>query len=155
MGESPEDLNYDCNYNMFLAKTMLSNLAKSEDRHKAVRWMRKLAQCNRSLEEMKLRNDFMYYLVINIQSGELQPPFVDNPPQAPLPTIAHLLPGGVGVDLEKEAEWADPHRGGKEPRPLLYENSPDGGEFLAAQPVPRCGAFCYLAVVARPSNLRD
>lgn len=33
----------------------------------------------------------MYYLVINIQAGELQPPFTDNPPQAPLPTIAHLL----------------------------------------------------------------
>lgn len=34
-------------------------------------------------------------------------------------------------------------------KPLLYEYSPDGGAFLAAQPVPKCGAFCYLAVVSR------
>lgn len=71
------------------------------------------------------------------------------------PSSLFFQPGGVGIDLEKEAEWADPKHGGKDPKPLLYENSPDGGEFLAAQPVPRCGAFCYLAVVARPSNLKD
>lgn len=45
-------------------------------------------------------------------------------------------------------------QGGKEPirKPLLYENSPDGGAFLASQPVPRCGAFCYLAVVSRDTK---
>jgi len=32
---------------------------------------------------------------------------------------------------------------------IIYQQSPDGGAFLAAQPVPRCGAFCYMAVVAR------
>lgn len=61
------------------------------DRQKAVRWMKKLATCNRSIEEMKLRNDFMYYLVVNIQAGELQPPFTEPPPASPLPDIAHLL----------------------------------------------------------------
>lgn len=53
--------------------------------------MKKLATCNRSLEERKLRNDFMYYLVVNIQQGELQPPFTEPPPTSPLPDIAHLL----------------------------------------------------------------
>lgn len=53
--------------------------------------MKKLTTCNRSLEEMKLRNDFMYYLVVNIQQGELHPPFTENPPASPLPNIAHLL----------------------------------------------------------------
>ena len=36
--------------------------------------------------------------------------------------------------------------------PLLYEQSPDGGAFLASQPVPRCGAFCYLAVVTKAQD---
>lgn len=53
--------------------------------------MKKLTTCNRTMEEMKLRNDFMYYLVINVQQGELQPPFTDNPPTSPLPHIANLL----------------------------------------------------------------
>ncbi|KAJ8933848.1 hypothetical protein NQ314_013770 [Rhamnusium bicolor] len=131
MGEAAENLNYDCNYNMFLAKIALSNLPRSEDRQKAVKWMKKLTTCNRSIEEMKLRNDFMYYLVVNIQQGELHPPFTENPPTSPLPNIANLLVSAGGR------------------KPMLYENSPDGGAFLAAQPVPRCGAFCYLAVVAR------
>lgn len=30
--ETAEDLNYDCNYNMFLAKTMLPNLNKTDGR---------------------------------------------------------------------------------------------------------------------------
>jgi hypothetical protein len=33
----------------------------------------------------------MYYLIVNIQQGELQAPFNENPPQKPLPSIAHLL----------------------------------------------------------------
>lgn len=107
MGEAAENLNYDCNYNMFLAKIMLSNLPTNEgksillcnfyltsdfsDRQKAVKWMKKLTNCNRSIEEMKLRNDFMYYLVVNIQQGQLQAPFTENPPPSALPSIAHLL----------------------------------------------------------------
>ena len=57
-----------------------------------------------------------------------------------------LQPGEVygGVD-EPDREAEEP---GTSPPPL-FEHSPDGGAFLAAQPVPRCGAFCYLAVVAR------
>nr|CAI5870261.1 unnamed protein product [Callosobruchus analis] len=146
MGEQAENLNYDCNYNMFLAKIMLSNLTRTEDRQRAVKWMKKLTTCNRSIEEMKLRNDFMYYLVINIQQGELQPPFTENPPTAQLPNIAHLLPGGIA---EVEVDEFGEQQPSSANKPMLYENSPDGGAFLAAQPVPRCGAFCYLAVVAR------
>ncbi|XP_066259694.1 uncharacterized protein [Euwallacea similis] len=143
MNEMAEDLNYDCNYNMFLAKIMLPSLNNTDDRQKAVRWMKKLATCNRSIKEMKLRNDFMYYLVVNIQQGELQPPFTEPPPASPLPDIVHLLHGGV---MEPNLdEWRD----GGQMGPMLYDRSPDGGAFLAAQPVPRCGAFCYLAVVAR------
>ncbi|XP_076256799.1 uncharacterized protein LOC143194095 isoform X2 [Rhynchophorus ferrugineus] len=120
------------------------------DKHKAIRWMKKLATCNKSIEEMKLRNDFMYYLVVNIQQGELQPPFTEPPPTSPLPDIAHLLPGGPAeVNLD---EWKEHAASGGTKKPMLYEKSPDGGAFLAAQPVPRCGAFCYLAVVAKESK---
>lgn len=50
-----------------------------------------MTTCTRSIEEMKLRNDFMYYLVLNVQNGELRPPFNENPPPGALPAIAHLL----------------------------------------------------------------
>lgn len=61
------------------------------DRQKVIRWMRKLSTCNRTINEMKLRNDFMYYLVLNVQNAELRPPFTDYPPTGPLPSLAHLL----------------------------------------------------------------
>ncbi|RZC41248.1 uncharacterized protein BDFB_006841 [Asbolus verrucosus] len=152
MSETVEDLNYDFNYNLFIAKTLLSNLTKQEDKTKATRWMKKLSSCNRTVNEIKLRNDFMYYLIVNIQHGELQSPFNENPPQKPLPSIAHLLPGGIEGEADEGGAFA-PTEGGPKKKPLIYQNSPDGGAFLAAQPIPRCGAFCYLAVVARkPEN---
>lgn len=55
-------------------------------------------------------------------------------------------------DLESAGTWTESAL--TKGKPMLYQNSPDGGAFLAAQPIPRCGAFCYLAVVSRakPSN---
>lgn len=117
--------------------------------------MRKLTTCNRSIEEMKLRNDFMYYLVMNVQNGELRPPFTENPPAGPLPGIAHLLPGGaeaVTGDTNVRFGEGESMRGSQ---PLIYQHSPDGGAFLAAQPIPRCGAFCYLAVISRSPKTEE
>lgn len=59
-------------------------------------------------------------------------------------------PGGADTGVEEAGNWADApgiSKGGQ--KPLLYQHSPDGGAFLASQPIPRCGAFCYLAVVSR------
>lgn len=53
--------------------------------------MRKLSTCNKSIDEMKLRNDFLYYLVLNAQEGELKAPFNEAPPAAPLLDLANLL----------------------------------------------------------------
>ncbi|KAF5293495.1 hypothetical protein FQA39_LY02980 [Lamprigera yunnana] len=146
MADTFEQLNYDYNYNMFLTKTMMANLTSVDDRQKVIRWMKKLSNCNRTINEMKLRNDFMYYLLLHVQNGELHPPFNENPPSGPLPALAHLLTGGTEVP-DDEGAWADSAFGKQ--KPMLYQHSPDGGAFLAAQPIPRCGAFCYLAVVSR------
>lgn len=160
-----EDLNYDFNYNLFIAKTLVGNLQKQEDKNRSIRWMKKLSTCNRTINEMSLRNDFMYYLIVNMQNGELQPPFNENPPQKPLPSIAHFLvtillfwrrssadllfqPGGAEGKTTENKQFEDA-QGSAPKKPFIYAHSPDGGEFLTAQPIPRCGAFCYLAVVAR------
>lgn len=60
-------------------------------------------------------------------------------------------PTGAEAQLEGAGKWAEssPMRSQK---PMLYSHSPDGGAFLAAQPIPRCGAFCYLAVVSRSKD---
>ncbi|XP_022916691.1 uncharacterized protein [Onthophagus taurus] len=125
MTEALEDLNYDFNYNLFLAKTMLTLLHNT-------------TSCEMDAE----------IGVMNVQNGELRPPFLDNPPPGPLPPIAHMLPGGAEAMSGPDGKWTDASQL-NEQKPLLYQHSPDGGAFLAAQPIPRCGAFCYLAVVSR------
>lgn len=57
--------------------------------------------------------------------------------------------GYVSLESEEVPEQAiDPAN----PLIEILERSPDKGAFLMAQPVPRCGAFCYLAVVSRNPN---
>lgn len=61
-----------------------------------------------------------------------------------------LKPTGVEAGLEGAGKWAEGSPRGQ--KPMLYSHSPDGGAFLASQPIPRCGAFCYLAVVSRSKD---
>lgn len=133
--------------------------------------MKYLSNCNNSLAEMKLRNDFMYYLVVNIQNYSLQEPFTSEPPNGLLTLHQNLLVRNVisfrflfysflfqpqHIECHASAAGWDPVNKndtddeiGESARPLLYQYSPDGGAFLASQPIPRCGAFCYLAVISQ------
>ncbi|XP_014255037.1 uncharacterized protein LOC106669808 [Cimex lectularius] len=154
-----EDLNYDCNYNLFLAKSLIPHLEEQKARQKAMGWLKKLVHSNRTIDEMKLRNDFLYHLVLNINNGKLEPPFDKNPPSGPLTAIAQLLPGG-GANVQHNTFGGDIAQQnilpagtgvmGKTERPMVDQSSPDGGAFLSSQPIPKCGAFCYLAVMSKP-----
>lgn len=109
---------------------------------------------------MKLRNDFMYHLVTAVQEGtELKSPFNQFPPSGPLKGLAYLLTGGPAGKKEaggsgSMGECETPPEDDAD-KPMVHKQSPDGGAFLAAQPVPRCGAFCYLAVVSKPPTKDD
>ncbi|BES99195.1 Hypothetical protein NTJ_12012 [Nesidiocoris tenuis] len=157
MAESQEDLNYDFNYNQFLGRSLMVNLRSAQEKQLVFRWLRKLSKSNRNVTEMRLRNQFMYALLMNLQEGQLHPPFREPPPAGPLPSFAQMLPGGTeGAGGSGSFRGQiDPRAGGWETssqRPLLYKHSPDGGAFLAAQPIPKCGAFCYLAIVSKPKE---
>lgn len=109
---------------------------------------------------MKLRNDFMFQLVTAIQDGELQPPFNQYPPSAPLDNLFYMLTGSAPSsgkkDMKKESgTWECDLSSEDTDQPMLYRQSPDGGAFLATQPIPKCGAFCYLAVVNKPTKKED
>ncbi|XP_024945022.1 uncharacterized protein LOC107271944 [Cephus cinctus] len=155
-----ESLMYDCNYNLFLVKTMLPNVRNVQDRQTAVRWLRFLKNCAKSIDEMRLRNDFMYYLVLNVQEGVLKAPFNKPPPNAPLMSIASLLPGTT--DILEEGDTSNEKFGkidqtasgvaGIPKKSQIMQRSPDGGEFLASQPIPDVGAFCYMAVITKKRN---
>lgn len=132
------------------------------DKHNVNRWVHKLLASNKTVADMRLRNDFMFQLVTAVQEGELRAPFNQYPPSAPLSSLTYLLTGaapaagGGAKDGKKDgAAWECDLSGEDTDKPLLYRQSPDGGAFLAAQPVPKCGAFCYLAVVSKPPAKED
>lgn len=81
------------------------------------------------------------YLVLQTQNGKLAPPF-DKPPN-----FSSLDKVGPIPDMSKEEIFPDDLK-----LPLIMQNSPDHGAFLVSQPVPKCGAFAYLAIVSRPAN---
>ncbi|XP_050527511.1 uncharacterized protein LOC126897731 isoform X2 [Daktulosphaira vitifoliae] len=154
------DLNYDMNYNLFLLKTSMQNLKSPQDKYNVNLWLQKLLASNKTTAEMRLRNDFMYHLVTAVQDGELRPPFTHYPPSQPLSDLAYLLTGGAPDLSEKDSKkgsgaWECELSSEETDKPMLYRQSPDGGAFLAAQPIPKCGAFCYLAVVSKPPKKED
>jgi hypothetical protein len=110
------------------------------DRRFAEKWILKLKDQKETIVIMQLRNKIMSALITQIQTRHLTAPFNSNPnfrklEDVPIPdtTPDHLLTDQLRL-------------------PQIMRQSPDQGAFLVSQPVPKCGAFCYLAVVSRPPN---
>ncbi|XP_011303232.1 uncharacterized protein [Fopius arisanus] len=125
---------------------MLPNVRNVEDKQNAVKWLRFLKTSAKSLQELNLRNEFMDHLVKSVQAGVMSPPFDTPPPNSSLTSMISLLPV---VDLDAE----DPSscRGSRRTSAIM-QRSPDAGAFLAAQPIPDVGAFCYVAVLTKKNN---
>ncbi|XP_012262264.1 uncharacterized protein LOC105689668 [Athalia rosae] len=152
--EEKASLNYDCNYNLFLAKRLIADMRHMRDRQRVIKWLRYLMSSNKSIQEMQLRNDFMYYLVLHLQEGTLRPPFDAEPPAVgSLVDIAGLIPGRIDNTENPEEIIASLEEPGGD-NPMVMKMSPDGGAFLAAQPVPHQGSFCYLAITTKKDEIR-
>ncbi|XP_043683086.1 uncharacterized protein LOC122636177 [Vespula pensylvanica] len=168
MDDDIASLNYDCNYNLYLAKRLVIDMKRFRgipchrftenlspyltlDRQNAVKWLRFLMKTNHDIAAMRLRNDFMHYLVLNLQESQLRPPFDKPPPSIEcLMDIAKLIvsPGKTevsddGVDSMTKLEDLI------EEKSMIMSLSPDDGAFLASQPVPHHGSFCYLAITTK------
>nr|XP_050866720.1 uncharacterized protein LOC127071463 [Vespula vulgaris] len=181
MDDDIASLNYDCNYNLYLAKRLVIDMKRFRgipfnldhrftenlspyltlDRQNAVKWLRFLMKTNHDIAAMRLRNDFMHYLVLNLQESQLRPPFDKPPPSIEcLTDIAKLIvsvfhsfveifqPGKSevtddGVDSMTKLEDLI------EEKSMIMSLSPDDGAFLASQPVPHHGSFCYLAITTK------
>lgn len=54
-------------------------------------WIKKLYQMCSTNEEMKLRNDYLWFLVVQLQSGHLDEPFLRLPVQKLVVPIAQAV----------------------------------------------------------------
>lgn len=177
MDELLKELNYDFNYLLHEVRTSSRHL-KLESRRTVEAWIQKLSTTNQSMEEVRLRNDFLFYLARSCEEGTLLPPFDQRPPTGYVLNSSHLmvtvkcfislreiisinpLPFKkpiLGTEMTAstsskpiyEAYSGPSSSGSQSQKAELFKRSPDGGAFLVSQPVPRCGAFCYLAVVSK------
>ncbi|XP_046836156.1 uncharacterized protein LOC124431857 [Vespa crabro] len=173
MDDDIASLNYDCNYNLYLAKRLVIDMKRFRgipfnyidhrfienlftyfalDRQNAVKWLRFLMNTNHDIAAMRLRNDFMHYLVLNLQESQLRPPFDKPPPIIEcLKDIARFIvsvPGKIDVTddaLDSLINLEDL----AEEKSMIMSLSPDDGAFLTSQPVPHHGSFCYLAITTK------
>ncbi|XP_055844002.1 uncharacterized protein LOC129910594 [Episyrphus balteatus] len=139
------NLNYDFNILLHQFENSLHDRLNNSDKRLAIAWINKLKSESSSIEEAYLRNDFLYYLVQSVEVGCLKPPFDQKPPNGRILSLKNVLPVNIKAKLENAPKPS-------QPRPEIFERSPDKGAFLAAQPVPRSGAFCYLAIVSKEKN---
>lgn len=88
-----------------------------------------------------MRNKIVAALIMQLQLGALEAPFNYNPRFTSLDQVQPI------PELTADNVFPPNFK-----LPFMMANSPDQGAFLVSQPVPKCGAFCYLAVVSRPPN---
>jgi hypothetical protein len=106
-----------------------------------MKWVEKLNTFSSKMSDLEMRNNIMMNLVFQTQLGNLTKPF-SSPPN-----FSSLEKVGPIQDMSKDEFFPEDLR-----LPLIMQNSPDHGAFLVSQPVPKCGAFAYIAIVSRPAN---
>ncbi|KAG5671178.1 hypothetical protein PVAND_001389 [Polypedilum vanderplanki] len=133
---------YNMRYLMFKSKIQ-ENLSKlsNEDKQLVARWVEKLNSFCTKMSDLEMRNNIIMNLLFQTQTGKLQKPFTSPP------TFSSLEKVGPIQDMDKDNLFPEDLR-----LPLIMQNSPDHGAFLVSQPVPKCGAFAYIAIVSRPMN---
>lgn len=62
-----------------------------EKRLTAVSWLNKLKIAGRDLEEARIRNDFLFYLMTSLENGVLEQPFDQTPPNVAFLELKSLL----------------------------------------------------------------
>ncbi|XP_017774750.1 PREDICTED: uncharacterized protein LOC108561364 [Nicrophorus vespilloides] len=123
-------LDQEFQFLLYLVKPYAALLPNSYDRTRVATWMQTLCSiADESCSSMRgIRNDYIMALLGYVHNLRLVGPFSQYPPIRALPPLAEA------------AKMA------AETKPITDPNGPDAAEFLASQPVPDDGAFCYIAL---------
>ncbi|XP_063221191.1 uncharacterized protein LOC134530364 [Bacillus rossius redtenbacheri] len=140
-----ESLNTNFNFNMIIARKLFGTLPTRNDRELVRQWIRKLKSCTSSINEMKLRNNFMFHLVINLRTGCLLHPFNKPPKQGPLNMAYASVDQCKGSDSGSDAD--------SERAPRNLPQPPPAARFLVPAPMPKVGAVCYMAMKCMGDNV--
>ncbi|XP_069703383.1 uncharacterized protein [Periplaneta americana] len=122
-------------------------------------WLEKLDKMNSCPEEMTIRNDYIWFLLLMMQNQRLTVPFNKLPPAGNLRHLAQVLPSKVYEDVlmasnqnmacldklpEEEENPSKEHELSGTPIPP--------SKFLDIQPKPKNGMMCYMGVFSSRHN---
>ncbi|KAL3279264.1 hypothetical protein HHI36_016776 [Cryptolaemus montrouzieri] len=145
-----QGLNENFFYNSMLARALLQILP-FRDRRSVRLWLDKLADMDNNDEEVTLRHEYMWFLLLMLETKQIREPFDRFPPKDLVP-LKDAVPRNIYEDVllwndqtSFSAEACkDPNAESIEAGgPPAKTSSP--AKFLASQPWPRNGVICYLA----------
>ncbi|EEB11265.1 hypothetical protein Phum_PHUM103430 [Pediculus humanus corporis] len=96
---SDESKEFLCN--ILLVKALLQYLPHSEKK-KAVEWLAKIQDPDENIGELKTRNEYSFYLLLNVQNGSMSQPFNKSPPPGKLKPLFRILPDYVYEEVLKQ-----------------------------------------------------
>ncbi|XP_050529228.1 uncharacterized protein LOC126898864 [Daktulosphaira vitifoliae] len=132
----------------FALRDIVNNSFKLEsqfDRVRCAEWVHKLTMLpDDSLENIKIRNDYIQYLRIMIRAGIMHGIFSDSPP----PVLAPF-PEAIGKHITTQVPSLPPMG----PINVYMKHwSPDGRAYVAIKPIPGKGVLTYLSVTPQPDG---
>ncbi|XP_068991112.1 uncharacterized protein [Neodiprion pinetum] len=156
-----EALNDNFSYNSMLARALVQLFAQ-EERAQIHMWLEKLQRVPRDdVDAMIIRNEYMWLLLLVMQSGNLTEPFDKLPPYAEeLPPVSDIMPTRIYQEVlgssEQNFSWID--------KVLSETNAASAADedndvkvgiaphtFLDHQPRPLNGIACYFSVFSNKS----
>ncbi|XP_017774200.1 PREDICTED: uncharacterized protein LOC108560970 [Nicrophorus vespilloides] len=145
-------LNENFMYNSMLARALLQLVSVTE-RDILQLWLDKLHEMDENSDEMSIRNEYMWFLLLQLQNKRIIQPFNKSPPNLKLKPLKNVLPQHVYEEVltstEQNMSWLG--QAGEEPSSKeTDDNIADPPSslpcmFLQNQPTPRNGIICYFA----------
>ncbi|KAL1130764.1 hypothetical protein AAG570_012005, partial [Ranatra chinensis] len=112
----------------------------TSDRVRCCEWVRKLSSIrDDSVENCKLKNDYIQYLRIIVKTGFLHGIFLKPPPKGDLRPLPEALGRHMAKSIPELQEFGPL-------APYASQTSPDGRAYVSIKRLPGYGVFCYLAV---------
>ncbi|KAF2881076.1 hypothetical protein ILUMI_25097 [Ignelater luminosus] len=151
MANPLQSLNENFFYNSMLARALVQ-LLPANDRPNFRYWLYKLHEINGPPEQMSIRNDYMWFMLLMLQSKRITEPFKNEPTQGELKPLRNVLPPKIYEEIltcsDQNMSWLEQAGDTLNLTELEKAQDPPSSppaQFLDNQPVPRDGIICYMA----------
>ncbi|XP_024943455.1 uncharacterized protein LOC112494740 [Cephus cinctus] len=156
MANDVEVLDKNFLYNNMMARALVQ-LFPEQERSQIFMWLEKLQSVAGNKDALSIRNDYMWLMLLVMQSGNLTEPFDKLPPTRELPPVSEIVPSQVYEDVlsssDQNFSWIDKIISDTN---ITDENGmPTSGmppyKFFEHQPQPMNGIICYFSVFSKDS----